>query len=429
MSDLAKVTLTSDAPGAKLFMLGNEAIARGALEAGVQVVAAYPGTPSTEAAETLIKWSKEQGFYAEWSVNEKVAYGVAMGASWCNVRSLAIMKHVGVNLAMDQMTSAGYVGAVGGFVLVEAEDPGQWSSQVEQDNRYLAEMSYIPMLEPSSAQEAKDMMVDAFRLSEEFKQPFILRSVTRVGHARGDVKLGKIKKDKNTAAFVKDPSRFILLPANSRKLRIAMVERLAKIKEAVNSWPYNNLSLVKNASSGIITSGISYSYVVEAIRLLGLQDKVSVLKIGTPYPLPEKLIKELLGSVSNILVVEELEAFIETRVKAIAQECGAKTTIHGKDVISLTGELSTRKVAEAISKLTGKISPIDFAQIDQNVQNVEALLPSRPPSLCAGCPHRGTYYALNTAYKRVSREMKDRTGSSLRYWLLLSGGQSAFERL
>jgi indolepyruvate ferredoxin oxidoreductase alpha subunit len=406
LSDLAKVTLTSDSPGEKLFMLGNEAIARGALEAGVQVVAAYPGTPSTEAAETLINWSKQLGFYAEWSVNEKVAYGVAMGASWCNVRAMALMKHVGVNLVLDQMTSAAYVGAVGGFVLVEAEDPGQWSSQVEQDNRYLAEMSYIPMLEPSSAQEAKDMVVDAFALSEEFKQPFIVRSVTRVGHARGDVKLGEIRKTKNPASFTKDPSRFILLPANSRKLRKAMVDRLAKIKEAVNTWKYNSLVPAKNAKFGIITNGISYSYVVEALRLLNMTDKVSLLKIGTPYPLPEKLVKDLIFSVPEVLIVEELEPFIETHVKAIAQECGARVRIHGKDLVSLTGELSTRLVSEAVVKLTGQKSPIDFAEIDKHVMEVESLLPSRPPSLCAGCPHRGTYYALNAAYKRISRDLK-----------------------
>jgi indolepyruvate ferredoxin oxidoreductase, alpha subunit len=406
LSELAKVTLTSDAPGTKLFMLGNEAIARGALEAGVQVVAAYPGTPSTEAAETLIKWSKEQGFYAEWSVNEKVAYGVALGASWCNARAMAIMKHVGVNLIMDQMTSAGYVGAVGGFVLVEAEDPGQWSSQVEQDNRYLAEMSYIPMLEPSSAQEAKEMVVDAFNWSEEFKQPFILRSVTRVGHARGDVQLGAIRTVKNPTAFNKDPARFILLPTNSRKLRIAMVEKLARIKEAVNGWKYNSLAAAKNARYGIITAGISYSFVLEALRLLGLNEKVSVLKIGTPYPLPEKMIKELINSVSEVLVVEELEPFIETRVKAIAHGCGSTVIIHGKDLVPLTGELSTRLATEALVKLSGQKSPIDFTAIDDHVQAVENLLPSRPPSLCSGCPHRGTYYALNRAYKKVSRELK-----------------------
>jgi indolepyruvate ferredoxin oxidoreductase, alpha subunit len=406
LSESDKITLTSDTPGAKLFMLGNEAIARGALEAGVQVVAAYPGTPSTEAAETLIKWSKEHGFYGEWSVNEKVAYGVAMGASWCNARAMVLMKHVGVNLVMDQMTSAGYVGAVGGFVLVEAEDPGQWSSQVEQDNRYLAEMSYIPMLEPSSAQEAKDMVADAFYLSEKFKQPIIIRSTTRVGHARGDVQLGEIRKIKNPTSFSKDPARFILLPANSRKLRKAMVEKLAGIKEAVNTWKYNSLALKPGAKLGLITGGICYAYVIEALRLLGLVEKVSVLKIGTPYPLPVNLIKDLLKSVPEVMVVEELEAFVETRVKALAQEMGAKVTIHGKDIVPLTGELSTRLVAEGLAKVTGVKSPVDFTAIDKNVQEIENLLPSRPPSLCAGCPHRGTYYALNQAYKKISRELK-----------------------
>ncbi|HEX7475671.1 MAG TPA: indolepyruvate ferredoxin oxidoreductase subunit alpha, partial [Dehalococcoidales bacterium] len=392
MSNAVKLTISSDVPGAKIFMLGNEAIARGAIEAGVQVVAAYPGTPSTEIAETLIRLSKDFGYYAEWSVNEKVAFGVAMGASWCNTRALAIMKHVGMNLALDQITSAAYVGAVGGLVLVEAEDPGQWSSQVEQDNRYLAELSYLPVLEPSSAQEAKDMVAESFDLSEKYHQPFMIRSVTRVGHARGDVALGEIKKTHKLSEFVPDPARFILLPANSRKLRQGMVERLAKIKEAVNSLSYNQLKIKTGAKLGIITAGISYSYVLEALALLNLEEKTSVLKIGTPYPLPEKLVKELLHSVSEVLVVEELEPFIETHVKALAQESGLQVRIHGKDMVKLVGELSTRKAAESIIKLTGAKSPVDFTRIDQTVNEVETMLPSRPPSLCAGCPHRGTYY-------------------------------------
>src|ERR1039458_20593 len=196
MTTTEKLTLTSDAPGRSLFMLGNEAIARGALEAGVQVYAAYPGTPSSEISETLINLSKELGFYGEWSVNEKVAFEVAFGASMTGVRSMTSVKHVGLNVAHDTLMSATYMGANGGMVLVDADDPGLWSSQNEQDNRFIAEQAYLPILEPSSPQEAKDMMAEALDLSEKFGQIFMLRTVTRLSHARGDVKLGSLNKER-----------------------------------------------------------------------------------------------------------------------------------------------------------------------------------------------------------------------------------------
>jgi indolepyruvate ferredoxin oxidoreductase, alpha subunit len=204
MQSTEKLTLTSNAPGQSLFMLGNEAIARGAIEAGVQVFAAYPGTPSSELSETLINLSKELNFYAEWSVNEKVAFELAYGACVSGVRSLTAMKMVGLNVAHDSLASATYMGTVAGMVLVNADDPGIWSSQNEQDNRLIAEQTYLPILEPSSVQEAKDMIVDAFNLSEKYGQIFMLRSVTRLSHARGDVKLGDISLEKKSGEFKKD---------------------------------------------------------------------------------------------------------------------------------------------------------------------------------------------------------------------------------
>jgi indolepyruvate ferredoxin oxidoreductase alpha subunit len=224
LKELSEFTIISDAPGARLFLLGNEAIARGAIEAGVQVVASYPGTPSSEITETLVNVAQELDMYAEWSVNEKVALEVALAASISGLRALAIMKHVGVNVAHDSLMSASYIGARGGLVLISADDPGQWSSQNEQDNRYIARQAYIPVLEPASAQEAKDMMIDAFRLSEEFNQMFMLRSVTRIGHARSDVVFGEINKEKRQGQFVKDPARLVCLPANFRRSRRLMIE-------------------------------------------------------------------------------------------------------------------------------------------------------------------------------------------------------------
>jgi indolepyruvate ferredoxin oxidoreductase alpha subunit len=214
-----------------MFMLGNEAIARGAIEAGIQVYAAYPGTPSSEISETLVNLSQKVGYYAEWAVNEKVAFEVAYGASISGVRAMTSMKHVGLNVAHDPLMSVTYMGAMGGFVMVDADDPGQWSSQNEQDNRFIAEQAYIPILEPSSPQEAKDMVVDAFRMSEEFGQVFMVRSVTRISHARGDVKLGPIRKEKKTGKFdISTRDRFICMPAWSKN-RVIMIDKLAKIRK------------------------------------------------------------------------------------------------------------------------------------------------------------------------------------------------------
>jgi indolepyruvate ferredoxin oxidoreductase alpha subunit len=193
---LKELTISSDAPGQRLFVLGNEAIARGAIEAGVQIAAAYPGTPSSEITETLAGVARELDMYVEWSVNEKVAFEIALAASICGVRAMASTKHVGVNVAHDPLMTAGYMGAKGGLVLLSADDPSSWSSQNEQDNRHIAEQGFIPVLEPSSVQEAKDMMADAFKLSERFRQLFMLRSVTRIGHARGDITLGEISRER-----------------------------------------------------------------------------------------------------------------------------------------------------------------------------------------------------------------------------------------
>ncbi len=403
MNKVAEITPASDAPGATLFMLGNEAIARGAIEAGVQVVAAYPGTPSSEITETLVNNAKITGMYAEWSINEKVALEVAMAGAMSGLRSLAIMKHVGVNVAHDALTSASYMG-LGGLVLISADDPGQWSSQNEQDNRYIARQCYIPVLEPATAQEGKDMMVEAYRLSEEFGQMFMLRSVTRIGHARSDVVLGGIEGQKRQGKFTRDFQRLVCLPANFRVNRRMVIQRMARIKEVVDTLPYNHMTLKKGAKLGVIASGISYGYAVEAIRWMGLEDKISVLKIGTPYPLPVKMTQQFLKSVPEALVVEELEPFVEDGVKVIAKDSDISVKIHGKDLIPLAGELSTRQVAEALSKLTGVRPPVDFAEIDKLREETAALLPLRPPTMCAGCPHRASAYAINIAIRRYQKE-------------------------
>jgi indolepyruvate ferredoxin oxidoreductase, alpha subunit len=399
-----QITLTSDAPGQKLFMLGNEAIARGAIEAGVQVVAAYPGTPSTEIAETLIRYADQFGIKAQWSVNEKVAWGTAMGAALCGLRSLAIMKHVGVNLALDPLMTAAYIGTRGGLVLIEAEDPGQWSSQNEQDNRFLAREAYLPVLEPSSAEEARQMIRQAFELSEQYQHPFVLRSCTRLGHSRSDVSLGEIYQNKKAGLFQKDPDRYVMVPAVARRGRRRIIERMGQIQEAVDGWEANHLDLKEDHALGIITSGLAYRYTLEALNWLGLREQVSVLKIGTPNPLPQKLISRLLSSVNEVLVIEELEPFIENEVRASAQKAAIATHIQGKNLIPLIGELSTRKVCEALAKITGRALPVDFAAIDRRVAEVQPMLPLRPPTLCSGCPHRASHLAMNLASRQIQKE-------------------------
>jgi indolepyruvate ferredoxin oxidoreductase alpha subunit len=398
MKDLAKAV-----PGERVFLLGNEAIARGAMEGGVQVAAAYPGTPSTEILETLAQASKHLGIYVEWSTNEKVALEVALGASICGIRALVSMKHVGVNVAHDSLVTAGCTGVKGGLVVVSADDVQAWSSQNEQDNRFLAEQAYLPVLEPSDVQEAKDWTVDALELSEKFNQVFMIRTVTRVSHARGDVTLGKLPQKRREGVFRKDPSWLTNVPSTAMKNRPLMIQRFQKIRQSVNSLPHNRLKLVDEAKLGVIACGLSYAYALEAIKWLNLDGKVSLLKVGTTHPVPEDLVKRLLSSVEEVLVVEELEPFVELHVKAIAQEENIKTKVHGKDLIPLIGELSTRRAVEALSKLTKSKLPLDFGLLDELRRKTTRLIPSRPPVLCPGCPHRASFYAIKTAAKSIAK--------------------------
>ncbi|MFP3898571.1 MAG: indolepyruvate ferredoxin oxidoreductase subunit alpha [Dehalococcoidia bacterium] len=401
---MKELRISSDAPGQRLFALGNEAIARGAIEGGVQVAAAYPGTPSSEIVETLAGVARELDMYVEWSTNEKVALEVALGASICGVRAMAAMKHVGVNVAHDPLMTASHIGARGGLVLVSADDPWAWSSQNEQDSRYVALQGYIPVLEPSSVQEAKDMMADAFRLSEEFGQLFMLRSVTRIGHGRGDIVLGDISRERRKGSFHKDPDRLAYVPRVARINKPLMLERFESIRKAADTLPYNQLHLVDGAGLGIIACGLSYSYALEALSWLALEDSVSMLKIGTPHPLPRGLLMKLLESVPEVLVVEELDPFVELHVKAIAGEHNLPVRVHGKDHLPRIGELSTRRVTEAIATLTGGKPPVDFAALDRLEQETASLLPSRPPALCPGCSHRASFRAITAAAQRVARD-------------------------
>ncbi|MFP5212698.1 MAG: indolepyruvate ferredoxin oxidoreductase subunit alpha [Acidobacteriota bacterium] len=375
----------------QLMLLGNEAIVRGALEGNVRFVAAYPGTPSSEIIDRFSRIGDEAGVYVEYSVNEKVSMEVAASAAVAGVRSLCSMKHVGLNVAADAFMTLAYVGVKAGMVVVVADDPSLHSSQNEQDNRYYAKMSGVPMLEPSTPQEARDMTVQALALSEKFQIPCILRTTTRVNHCRGPVTLGDIPAEGSKGTFKKDPFNLVVIPMVGRKLRLALLDKLARMQEEAEKSPLN--FTVGQGKFGIITSGVSYLYVRDAVRDLGLEDKVKVLKLGFSFPHPKGLIKEFLTGLDKVLVVEELEPFIEEAVRVIVQEEGLRVEVAGKgeSFIPRAFELDAVKVKRAIGAFFGvSYQPPQVFAAPQ--------LPNRPPNLCPGCPHRATYYSVRKVF-------------------------------
>lgn len=346
-------------------MLGNEAIARGAYEAGVKVSAAYPGTPSTEISENIVQYEE---IYAEWSPNEKVAAEVAVGASMSGARAMASMKHVGLNVASDPLYTASYIGANGGLVFVVADDPGLYSSQNEQDTRCVARAALVPVLEPSDSQEAKDFMKEAFAISEEYDTPVILRTTTRLAHSQGPVTLEDrvVPEDK---PYERNPAKNVMMPGMAKKRHIHVEQRMNRLEEesagfSINKAEYNDTSI------GFITSGIPYQYVKEVCP------EASVLKLGMVHPLPKKLIQEFAAKVDKLYVFEELEPVIEEQVKSWGIECT------GKELFTRQGEYSANLLRERVlgEKIEGKA-----------YEN----LPARPPILCPGCPHRSTFTVLN----------------------------------
>lgn len=372
-------------------LLGNEAIARGALEAGISVATAYPGTPSTEIVETLAEVGERYGVYVEWSTNEKVALEIAIGASMMGLRALTAMKHVGVNVASDPLMSLGYTGVVGGLVIVTADDPNAHSSQNEQDNRIYGLHSYIPVFEPSSPQEAKDMVRDLYDLSEKYSTAVFLRTTTRLSHSRGEVTLGELRGAGREPRFHRDPERWALLPPYNLVKHREAVNRIKRLEEDLSSFKYN---WVEPGDSGVavVAVGATYAYVKEAVSKLGV--KPTIFKLSSTYPVPRGFAVKAL-SYERLLVVEELEPFVEKELKVIAFEEGMKPEIHGKDLLPRVGELSTALVAQAIAKFLG----VPYEPPRTYTPGVE--LPRRPPVLCAGCGHRSTYYAVKLAAARA----------------------------
>ncbi len=370
------------------YLLGNAAIARGLLEAGMGLAAGYPGTPSSEIIETLVDLRGARPMHVEWSVNEKVALEVAAGASWTGTRAVATMKHVGLNVAADPFMTLAYLGVGAGLLVICADDPFCHSSQNEQDSRRYAQFASIPCLDPSDPQEAKDMAIYGFELSEKFNIPVMLRPTTRVSHARADVEAGTVPPVCGGGRFVKNPARRVALPGHARALHTELIAKQAAIEEALQAAPWNRITLRGN--TGIIASGIAGLYAEEAISDLDLD--VSLLRVGS-YPLPTKMICSMLEHVIRVLVVEELEPVVEEQVERLARLVNPAVEILGKaGSISREGELDFLLVRNAIARMLG-------IPEKATVPNTAAgILPPRPPALCPGCSHRATYYAMRKVF-------------------------------
>ena len=384
------------------FVMGNEAIALGAIAAGVNLVSGYPGTPSTEVLETIAK-KRTADIYVEWSINEKAAMEVAAGASYAGARVMVTMKQVGLNVASDPLMCLEYVGIKGGMIILVADDPGPISSQTEQDTRNFAQFSKIPCFDPSSAKEAYDMVEDAFDYSERYKTPVILRSTTRVCHGYASIEI----RDENeftkhtVEGFIKDTSRWVIFPRLSYANHKKIVARNEELSEVFSGYKRNLLNGDKNISKkGIATGGISYTYVMESLASNEEYKNFSVFKVATPYPFPEKLAVGFLTGLDEVLCIEELDPVIEKELVYICGKYNLDVKIRGKLThdIQVAGENSIDSVSQAI----GSFASVNLSNTIEETKSQEvdpSILPVRPPVLCAGCPHRASFYAVKQAMK------------------------------
>jgi indolepyruvate ferredoxin oxidoreductase alpha subunit len=385
--------LLTDNPGEKMLFLGNEAIARGAIEAGVAFASTYPGTPSSEITLNFFQMAQESDLYFEYSTNEKIALEVSAAAANSGVRSMCVMKHVGLNVAADALMTLAYVGVKGGMVILSADDPFMFSSQNEQDNRYYAKLSGLPMLEPSSVEEAKELIPYAFDLSEKLQEPVLFRTTTRINHSTGVVTLDKIRQPVTRGNFTKDPMNLVVVPAVARNLHIKLLKNYDAAQELAEDSKYNFIT--GSGDLGIICNGVSYNYVSDAIQDMGIENKTKVLRIGFSHPLPPKLIKGFLKECQKVLIVEEGEPYMEEAVKAMAQEEGLVLPINGKtkDLFTRLYEYNPVQVKQCMATY------FDLAYTPPEVPDLTDLppVPQRPPTLCAGCSHRATYHEVKKA--------------------------------
>ena len=393
--------LLNDSPGEKIMLLGNEAIARGAVEAGVAFATTYPGTPSSEISLNLFQMSQESDLYFEYSTNEKVSLEVAAAAANSGLRTFCMMKHVGLNVAADPLMTLAYVGVTAGMVILSADDPAMFSSQNEQDNRYYAKFGGLPMLEPSSVAEAKDMIKQAFELSESLGQPVLLRTTTRINHSNAFVTFGDIQKPEIQGRFIRDPHRCVTVPAVSRGLHVKLLEKLEKAAGLAESSEFNFVQ--GSGKFGIITNGVSFHYAEDAVKDLGIEEQTRILRMGFSNPLPEKMIKSFLKDCEKVLVIEEGEPFMEEAVKAFGQEAGIVIPINGKskDLFSRLSEYDPAMVRKNIADYFG----IDYTPAKGVDTTDIPEIPMRPPNLCSGCSHRATFYEVKKAAKDMDMEI------------------------
>ena len=391
---MSKHPLLHGARGERHVLLGNEAIVRGALEAGVNMVTCYPGTPSSEVPDTFYKLGGEGRYKIEYAVNEKVAFEVAAGAALGGAQALVTMKHVGLNVAADPLFTSVYTGLPGGLVVLSADDPGCHSSQNEQDNRYYARFASLPCFEPVSAQEAKDMTREAFRLARELQQPVLLRTTTRVSHMRGNVEFDDLPAGPAPIVdFQRNPGRFVPVPAVARGRHRSLLEIMEKARAFAESSRFSREYGPEGCRLGIIASGVARNYLADALASGGWEERVRVLELGMTWPLPEGRIEAFLQSCDRVLVLEEGEPLLEGSVRALAQKCGCKARIEGKDdTLTVLGEYSTTLVLRRVADYLDCPCPVKASS------PVVRELPVRPPNLCAGCSHRAVYYAVRHTF-------------------------------
>lgn len=378
------------------FLMGNEAIALGALRAGVGFVSGYPGTPSTEVLETVAKYNNGQA-YVEWSVNEKSAMEVAAGAAYAGVRSMVTMKQVGLNVASDPLMSLAYIGVKGGLVVMVADDPGPISSQTEQDTRHFAHFCKLPVFDPSSPEEAYEMIADAFLYSEKYQTPVLFRPTTRVCHGCASITLLPPVPTPKPEGFVKD-SKWVIFPRLSYQSHLKLEKRHPVLQQDFSTYRFNRILGSSDARKGIITGGISYAYTREALSLLGNEESCRLFKVSTPYPFPEPLALEFLQGLDEVLAVEELDPVLERELVYLCGKHRLPLKIRGKLTgdIAAAGENTVESVKDALAKFL-ELSP-SAAGAAPDADPVPPL-PVRPPVLCAGCPHRASFYAVKQAMK------------------------------
>jgi indolepyruvate ferredoxin oxidoreductase alpha subunit len=404
---MKKKVLLEGAPETRVLVLGNEAIARGAIEAGVQFITGYPGTPSTEIMETLIEAAPHLGFIAYWSINEKVAFDAVTGASFSGVRSMVVMKHVGLNVAVDSLQQLKLIDIAGGFVVVTVDDPSGVSSNNEQDNRWYAKSAGLPAIEPTDLNDAREMTKQAFEISEELHMPVILRSVTRLGHMTGDLELRKIEP-KGAEPYFDSSREWTPFPCLEPERRLR--DKLRRAGEVLERYQFDRYEGTESEKIGVVGAGFAFNYAQEAVDRLGLRGKVALLKISTVNPLPSKIIHRLLSHVSHVLVVEDVTPFLEEAIKAEAQEIQRPIRIYGRKSGALpeVGETILDDVVQALADIVQGspqlVIPADAlpsAGRAEQAEEIKKLIPQRQIGFCAGCSHRATYYAITKALQNI----------------------------